>query len=888
MGGVKVGELYGELRLDKRRFDPAMKSAGASFMGLGKMAGQLIAKLALVAAAAVAAFPLYAVKTAMDFETAMLNVNSIAKVDTETFDRMKASVIAMSTELPQTAETLAKGLYDIASSGFAGEEGLTVLNAAAKAASAGLTTTEVSAAGVVGVLNAYGLKAEDAARVSDIMFKTVDRGVITFEELSGEIGKTTALAAPLGVSIEEVAAGIALMTRKSIDGANATTQLNAIMTNLLKPSQEAAALADDLGLGWDAAALKARGLTGVLADMVVATGGNHEQMATLLGDARAIRGAFVLASDGGAQFNAELAIMEGAAGATDTALSYQKQGLAYNLQLTKNKIDAAAIVIGTKLMPKIAEIASRVADWVDKNQELIGQVGGALLAALEAIVGAIGLLIEGVKLVVSNTPLLIAILAGVATIIWTMVIPAFIAWAAAAAAAAIASVIALAPVYLAILAIVGAVALAAMAINNFAMDFGEMGDRLHEVERETGASYDAVKELTKRFMSDMGLSFEEAADAAERELRRMPDMTKKEMGKVVEAAKRKGAELGGVARLIGIGFIDKQFQAMKDGYDPVKAAADNVMSALPDAVEDATEEAVEIAHLAPGAIAGALMDEDELADAAKELKERILNPFVDMKRRAQIEAQLASKWIAEGLRSDDSKVVDDTIAYVNDLMSQYETMEPGAMAAGELVNPALLSGVRSNIDLTVDAMKDIAARIGKPMDFSSDANVYGYNSMDAYFDGMARAARAREGELRHRLFIMSKMLRADSPPGPESPLHKIDVWGERTMAAYAGGIERGGASVEGAMRRALGDASMQFPALAGEAGPTLARQAPAGRLDDGAPVSVTIEKIEISGVGSDVSHAAARRFGQMVIDEVALGLQEQASRFASRPRVSLG
>lgn len=315
-----------------------------------------IAVGAAAISAAFASFAIDAVKKAAAFETAMLNVNSIAKLTPAAFSELQKSVLELSKTLPQSGETLAQGLYDISSSGFAGEEGLKVLEAAAKAASAGLAQTSESAAGITAVLNAYSFSADEAQRVSDILFKTVDRGVITFPELAENIGKVTALSAPLGVSLEDVAAGLAVLTKNGIDAENATTQLNAIMQAVLGPTAKATKIAKQLGIDFTATGLRTKGLNGFMADLIKKTGGSNEVIAELLGDARAIRGAFVLAKNGGAQFNEELDLMKNSAGATDTALSYQKQGLAYQLGILGNNFDAMSIELGQKLIPSLNKL----------------------------------------------------------------------------------------------------------------------------------------------------------------------------------------------------------------------------------------------------------------------------------------------------------------------------------------------------------------------------------------------------------------------------------------------------------------------------------------------------------------------------------------------------
>ena len=401
----KIGAAMGKLR----------SAAGTAFKAIGAAA--------VAAGAAVTAFAVDGIRNAAAFQTAMLNVNSIAKATPEAFKEMQDAVLEMSKRLPQSAETLAQGLYDISSSGFAGADGIKVLEAAAKAASAGLAQTSESAAGITAVLNAYGLGADQAQKVSDVLFKTVDRGVITFPELAAEIGKTTALAAPLGVSLEEVAAGIATLTKNGIDGANATTQLNAVMQQVLSPSAKAARLAGFYGVELGAQALATKGLSGFMADLIKKTKGSSEAMADILGDSRAIRGAFVLAKEGGAMFNEELALMKNAAGATDTALSYQEQGLNFQMQILSNNIDAIGISLGQNFLPGLTALTQWITkDGLPKLEEFGAGIASAaqpfledLQPAVDGLFASMGELFTEVgKLVVQlwddgNGPLAIAV-----------------------------------------------------------------------------------------------------------------------------------------------------------------------------------------------------------------------------------------------------------------------------------------------------------------------------------------------------------------------------------------------------------------------------------------------------------------------------------------------
>ncbi|MFM9662891.1 phage tail tape measure protein, partial [Streptomyces scabiei] len=77
------------------------------------------------------------------------------QITSENVGAFTDQIVELSTELPQTADQLADGLYQIVSSGFDGADAMEILQVAARGAAAGLTTTETSARAVLGVLNAY-------------------------------------------------------------------------------------------------------------------------------------------------------------------------------------------------------------------------------------------------------------------------------------------------------------------------------------------------------------------------------------------------------------------------------------------------------------------------------------------------------------------------------------------------------------------------------------------------------------------------------------------------------------------------------------------------------------------------------------------------------------
>lgn len=335
---------------------------------------------------------------AIQLEESMRNVATISPYVQKNFDSVTASVMQMSNALPQSANELAQGLYDIASSGFAGADGLTVLRASATAASAGLSDTATSGRAITGVLNAYGLSAKDARNVSDVLFQTVNLGVVTFGELSQNIGDVIGLAAQMKIPIRDVGSAIATITLAGVPAAEATTSLNRVMQSLLIPSDALIEKFHTWGFASGSAALDALGLQGVMLRLRKEVGGNAAAFQAFFPDIRSLRGALALTAADGENYIRVQKGMEQAGGATGRALEQQSKAVGFQLQILKNQATNLAISFGQELLPAMRFVAGAAKTVVGEFSGMPGPVrtGIAILAALSAgmlLVGGSALLV---------------------------------------------------------------------------------------------------------------------------------------------------------------------------------------------------------------------------------------------------------------------------------------------------------------------------------------------------------------------------------------------------------------------------------------------------------------------------------------------------------------
>lgn len=389
-------------------FSSSINNAGNAAATSGKL---FAAMGAVVGTALVAGFAA-AVRGAVQFEAVMRNVSTISVDARKDFEGSAQGVLNLSKVLPQSAKTLAEGLYDIASSGFQGAEGMKVLKASAEAASAGLSTTSTSARAITAVLNAYGLSADSAAQVSDVLFETVNVGVVTFEEFAQNLGDFVGMAAALRVPIQDAAAAFAVMTLNGINAAEAATSLNRVMQSFLQPTEAMTKTMHDLGYESASAAVAQDGLRTVMIRLREETGGSAVAMTELFDDVRSLRGALALLNDGGEKWNEVAAKIENQTqvlGATKRALTEQMKGLGMQFQLAMNNVQAFGIELGMKLLPVLmgvldgakklgSELVDRLRPYfesmVNAGQnvwQIMSQLATTFGPLLTAIAGLIGL-----------------------------------------------------------------------------------------------------------------------------------------------------------------------------------------------------------------------------------------------------------------------------------------------------------------------------------------------------------------------------------------------------------------------------------------------------------------------------------------------------------------
>ena len=124
-------------------------------------------------------------------------------------------------------------------------------------------------------------------KASDLAFETVKLGQTSFPELASSIGKVIPLASALGVEQEELFGSFAALTGVTGSTAEVSTQMKAVMSGLMQPTQQMTDALNALGYANADAALESLGFNGLLQSLKSTMGDDVQATAKLFSSVEA-------------------------------------------------------------------------------------------------------------------------------------------------------------------------------------------------------------------------------------------------------------------------------------------------------------------------------------------------------------------------------------------------------------------------------------------------------------------------------------------------------------------------------------------------------------------------------------------------------------------------
>lgn len=335
-------------------------------------------------------------EAAKDYSIQIGLIRTLASESGGTFDQWSESVTRVSNAFGAPAVDVAKAAYSALSNqvGDTSSEVESFLNITSKFSKVAGSSAEDASNLFASLINSFQLSANDATRLSDQLFRTIDLGRVQAKDLANSIGRTAVPSNLLGFEPEELLAGIALLTKNGNTAADAQTQLLNVMNKLLSPSDALQAKLEKWGYRTGIEASKALGFVGVIKKLreEVEKNGN-QSLSDEFNDLRGKRGVFSLTADS-TSYNEILAGIKDSAGATNKALVEVFSTSGQKLEIEYNKIKNYFIDIGSVINNAILSVASYFGTDNNGLVNLVNGFGTALkvvaATAIPALMVALG------------------------------------------------------------------------------------------------------------------------------------------------------------------------------------------------------------------------------------------------------------------------------------------------------------------------------------------------------------------------------------------------------------------------------------------------------------------------------------------------------------------
>lgn len=340
-------------------------------------------------------------QASMEFETAMAKVGTIADESQKPLGDMRNEILALSSETGKSVGELAEATYQAISASVATESAVDFVGTANKLAVGGFSDTTTAVDILTTAINAYGMSADDAAKISDVLITTQNLGKTSVAQLGASMGMVIPLAAAYNMDLEDLSASYALLTANGTQTAQATTYVKAALNELGSTSSVVGStLKKKTGKTFAELMAEGNSLGDVLQVLADSVDGDTTAFNNMWSSSEAGVGMLSILNSGTSKYNSLVQSMEGSTGAATAAFDKMSATGEFAQQRFQNATENLKIAIGDELAPVLMELQQSGADamewateFVKEHPEVVAAVT-ALAAALAVLAAAlVGLLV---------------------------------------------------------------------------------------------------------------------------------------------------------------------------------------------------------------------------------------------------------------------------------------------------------------------------------------------------------------------------------------------------------------------------------------------------------------------------------------------------------------
>lgn len=341
-----------------------------------------------------------AAKVGGDFEEQMSRVKAISGATGKSFDELRQQAVDLGAKTAFSAKESAAGMENLASAGFSAQEIMKAMPGLLDLAAVSGGDVALASENTATALRGFGLEASEAGHVADVFARAA---ADTNAEV-GDMGEALKYVAPvansMGISLEETAAAIGIMSDAGIKGSQAGTTLRGALSRLARPTKAMQDTMDNLGVSFYDADGKMKPLKTQVELLKKAFEGltpeqQQNALVTLYGQ-ESLSGMMALIDKGPDSLGKLTKSLKDSDGAADDMARTMQDNMNSSIEQMFGAFESAAIVIQKILAPSIKKVADAISGLVEKfvsapesTQKLIVAIG-LIVAAIGPLIFMIG------------------------------------------------------------------------------------------------------------------------------------------------------------------------------------------------------------------------------------------------------------------------------------------------------------------------------------------------------------------------------------------------------------------------------------------------------------------------------------------------------------------
>lgn len=393
---------------DLTGFPGKLRTGLAGSVGAASAAGSLISRAITIGAAAAAFGLKKVIDVGVDYQNSMNTLQAVTGATGSQMSRVGtlAKQLGADMSLPATsAVDAAEAMTELAKGGLSVEQAMSAAKGTLQLAAAAQIDAGQAAQFQSAALNAFGLSADQAGRVADVLANSANAAAGEITDFAQAMQQVGTVANSLGISLEDTATALSLLANAGIKGSDAGTLLKTALIQLASPSKQAAAALRTLGVDAFDAQGKFVGLDTIFGELQSAsqrlTPEMYAQAAATAFGTDAARIAGVAAGLTADQWDKMSASIRRQGGAADVAAAKTK-GLGGAFEALKSQAETAALGIFDAIDGPAESLVRGLAESIPRVQQFITELADGTNQTLKPFGEALGNIADGVRPVVAG------------------------------------------------------------------------------------------------------------------------------------------------------------------------------------------------------------------------------------------------------------------------------------------------------------------------------------------------------------------------------------------------------------------------------------------------------------------------------------------------------